>query len=345
MTSLDGDQHPGRDQPRGLATEPPRYAERVPLGRSGVTVSRLGLGTSPLGGLFSAVDDDQAAATLDAAWSAGVRYFDTAPHYGAGLAERRLGHFLTASGLPRTEYTVSTKVGRLLVPGDSAPGDEAFDVDEGLVRVRDYSADGVYRSLADSLERSGLDAFDIVLIHDPDDHWEEAVRGAYPALARLRSEGGVRAIGAGMNQTAMLTRFVRETDLDCVLVAGRYSLLDRTAAEELLPLCAEREVGVLVGGVFNSGVLAAPAPGATFDYAPAPETVLRRARALAERCAAHGVPLAAAALQFPYRHPAVTSVVLGARTAREIAENVDHARREIPQKLWDELDALGTEGR
>ncbi|WP_020138354.1 aldo/keto reductase [Streptomyces sp. 351MFTsu5.1] len=319
--------------------------ERVPLGRSGVTVSRLGLGTSPLGGLFSAVDDGQAADTLDAAWSAGIRYFDTAPHYGAGLAERRLGHFLTASGHPRAEYTVSTKIGRLLVPGDSAPGDEAFDVDEGLVRVRDYSADGVYRSLADSLERSGLDAFDIVLIHDPDDHWEEAVRGAYPALARLRSEGGVRAIGAGMNQTAMLTRFVRETDLDCVLVAGRYSLLDRTAADELLPLCAEREVGVLVGGVFNSGILAAPAPGATFDYAPAPEAVLRRARALAERCAAHGVPLAAAALQFPYRHPAVTSVVLGARSAREIADNVDHARREIPQELWDELDALAPEAR
>lgn len=317
--------------------------ERVPLGRSGVTVSRLGLGTSPLGGLFSAVDAGQAAATLDAAWSAGIRYFDTAPHYGAGLAERRLGDFLTASGRPRTEYTVSTKVGRLLVPGDSAPGDEAFDVDEGLVRVRDYSADGVYRSLAQSLERSGLDAFDVVLIHDPDDHWEDAVRGAYPALARLRSEGGVRAIGAGMNQTGMLSRFVRETDLDCVLVAGRYSLLDRTAADELLPLCAKREVGVLVGGVFNSGILAAPAPGATYDYAPAPEAVLCRAQALAQRCAAHGVPLAAAALQFPYRHPAVTSVVLGARSAREITENVDHAAREIPQELWDELDALGAE--
>lgn len=319
--------------------------ERVPLGRSGVTVSRLGLGTAPLGGLFSAVDADQAAETLDAAWSAGIRYFDTAPHYGAGLAERRLGDFLTTSGRERKDFTVSTKVGRLLVPGDSAPGDEAFDVDEGLVRVRDYSADGVYRSLAQSLERSGLDAFDVVLIHDPDDHWEDAVRGAYPALARLRSEGGVRAIGAGMNQTGMLSRFVRETDLDCVLVAGRYSLLDRTAADELLPLCAKREVGVLVGGVFNSGILAAPAPGATYDYAPAPEAVLRRAQVLAQRCAAHGVPLAAAALQFPYRHPAVTSVVLGARSAREITENVDHAGREIPQELWDELDALGTEAR
>ncbi|MFF7281259.1 aldo/keto reductase [Streptomyces griseorubiginosus] len=328
-----------------LGTDLPPYAEQIPLGRSGVTVTRLGLGTAPLAGLFSAVGADQAAATLDAAWAAGLRYFDTAPHYGAGLAERRLGDFLSASGRPRTEYTVSTKVGRLLVPGDSAPGDEAFHGDEGLVRVRDYSPAGVYRSLAESLERSGLDAFDIVLIHDPDDHWEEAVRGAYPALARLRAEGGVRAIGAGMNQTGMLTRLVRETDLDCVLVAGRYSLLDRTAADALLPLCAEREVGVLVGGVFNSGVLAAPAPGATYDYGPAPEAVLRRAQDLARRCAAHGVPLAAAALQFPYRHPAVTSVVVGARSAREVTENVDHATREIPRELWDELDAFGTAAR
>ncbi|MEV7076237.1 aldo/keto reductase [Streptomyces sp. NPDC093990] len=331
------------DPYRSNRADLPRYLEQVPLGRSGVTVGRLGLGTAPLAGLFSAVGADQAAATLDAAWSAGIRYFDTAPHYGAGLAERRLGAFLTGPGHPRTEYTVSTKVGRLLVAGDAAPGDEAFQVDEGLVRVRDYSSAGVYRSLAESLERTGLDAFDTVLIHDPDDHWEEAVREAYPALARLRSEGAVRAIGAGMNQTAMLTRFVRETDLDCVLVAGRYSLLDRTAADELLPLCAERQVGVLVGGVFNSGVLADPAPGATYDYAPAPEAVLRRAQALAERCAAHGVPLAAAALQFPYRHPAVTSVVVGARSPREIAENVDHATREVPPELWDELDALGTD--
>jgi D-threo-aldose 1-dehydrogenase len=321
------------------------FTERVPLGRSGVTVSRVALGTAPLAGLFPAVGAEQAAATLDAAWTAGIRYFDTAPHYGAGLAERRLGDFLAGTGRPREEYTVSTKVGRLLVPGDAAPGAEAFYGDEGLVRVRDYSADGVYRSLSESLERSGLDAFDIVLIHDPDDHWEEAAGGAYPALARLRAEGAVRAIGAGMNQTAMLTRFVTETDLDCVLVAGRYSLLDRSAADELLPLCAKREVGVLVGGVFNSGILADPAPGATFDYAPASDTVLRRALAMAERCAAHQVPLAAAALQFPLRHPAVTGVVVGARSPQEITETTTHATADIPQALWAELDAPGTEGR
>lgn len=321
------------------------YAERVPLGRSGVTVSRLGLGTAPLGGLFSAVGGRQATDTLEAAWAAGIRYFDTAPHYGAGLAERRLGAFLTGIGHPRPECTVSTKVGRLLVPGDSTPGDEAFYGEPGLVRIRDYSAEGVYRSLAESLERSGLDAFDVVLIHDPDDHWEEAVTGAYPALARLRAEGAVRAIGAGMNQTAMLTRFVTETDLDCVLVAGRYSLLDRSAADELLPTCAEREVGVLVGGVFNSGILANLAPDATYDYAPAPEVVRRHALALGERCAAYGVALAAAALRFPLRHPAVTGVVVGARSAQEITVNVAHATATIPEELWAELDTLERDGR
>ncbi|MYX32915.1 MULTISPECIES: aldo/keto reductase [unclassified Streptomyces] len=328
-----------------IPTERPWYAERVPLGRSGVTVSRIGLGTAPLGGLYSAVGGRQAAGTLDAAWRAGIRYFDTAPHYGAGLAEQRLGAFLTGAGRPRAECTVSTKVGRLLVPGASAPGDEAFHGDPGLVRVRDYSAEGVYRSLAESLERCGLDAFDVVLIHDPDEHWEEAVTGAYPALARLRDEGAVRAIGAGMNQTGILTRFVTETDLDCVLVAGRYSLLDHSAADELLPACADRGVGVLVGGVFNSGILANLAPDAMYDYAPAPQEVLHHALALGERCAEYGVPLAAAALRFPLRHPAVTGVVVGARSAQEVTVNVAHTSATIPEELWAELDALERDRR
>ncbi|MCF2534204.1 aldo/keto reductase [Streptomyces sp. FB2] len=321
----------------------PWYAERVPLGRSGVTVSRIGLGTAPLGGLFSAVGGRDATGTLEAAWAAGIRYFDTAPHYGAGLAEQRLGAFLTGLGPARADCTVSTKVGRLLVPGESAPGDEAFHGAPDLVRIRDYSAEGVYRSLAESLERSGLDAFDIVLIHDPDDHGKEALTGAYPALARLRAEGAVRAIGVGMNQTEMLTRFVTETDVDCVLVAGRYSLLDRSAADELLPACAEREVGVLVGGVFNSGILANLAPDATYDYRPASEAVRRHALALGERCAAHGVALAAAALRFPLRHPAVTGVVVGARSSQEVTVNIAHAGATIPEELWAELDALERE--
>lgn len=311
---------------------------RVPLGRSAVSVTRVGLGTAPLAGLFSAVGARQAEETLRAAWDAGVRYFDTAPHYGAGLAEERLGGFL--AGRPRAEVTVSTKVGRLLVPGQGGD-DEGFAEGTGLTRVRDYSAEGVYRSLSESLERSGLDAFDIVLVHDPDDHYAQASSAAFPALRRLRDEGAVKAIGAGMNQTRMLVRFVQEADPDCVLVAGRYSLLDRTAEEELLPACAERQVGVLVGGVFNSGVLADPRPGATFDYAPASEAVLARAQALARVCADHEVPLAAAALQFPLRHPAVAGVVVGARSAQEVGDNVAHASRAIPEDLWAELESMG----
>ncbi|WP_206306047.1 aldo/keto reductase [Streptomyces sp. RFCAC02] len=297
---------------------------------------RVGLGTGPLGGLYERVTDDQAHATLAAAWDAGVRTFDTAPHYGAGLAEERLGAFL--AGRPRAEFTVSTKVGRLLVPG-AAEADAGFVGAPDRVRVRDYTADGVRRSLAESLERTGLDAFDTVLIHDPDDHWEPALREAYPALERLRAEGTVRAIGVGMNQSEMLARFVTETDIDCVLVAGRYTLLDRGADRELLPRCRERGVDVLVGGVFNSGVLADPGPGAYYDYAPASDDVLRRARRLADLCAAHGVPLPAAAIQFPLRHPAVTGVVLGARSADEVERNAAHAALTVPDALWADLDA------
>jgi D-threo-aldose 1-dehydrogenase len=310
----------------------PSPADVRTLGRSGVPVSRVGFGTAAIGGLFSAVRDDQADAALAASWDAGTRYFDTAPHYGTGLAERRLGTFLRTR--PRAEFTVSTKVGRLLVPGDGSAEPEGFHGDPTLVRRRDYSAEGVYRSVAESLERTGLDSFDVLLVHDPDDHGDEALTGAFPALHRLRAEGAVRAIGAGMNQTGMLARFVRETDLDCVLVAGRYSLLDRSAAEELLPLCRDRGVGVVVGGVFNSGVLADPRPGSTFDYRPAPAAVLERALALRDRCAAYGVPLAAAALQFPLRHPDVAAVLVGARSPEEVIANDRLARLPLPDALW-----------
>ncbi|HST65908.1 MAG TPA: aldo/keto reductase [Mycobacteriales bacterium] len=312
------------------------------LGRSGVPVDRIGFGGAAIGGLYEPVGEQQAAGTLAAAWSAGTRFFDTAPHYGAGLAERRLGAFLRTR--PRDDYVVSTKVGRLLEPTDGPGEPDVFRGAPALVRRRDYSADGVRRSVAASLERTGLDRFDVLLIHDPDEHWEQALSGAYPALERMRAEGTVRAIGAGMNQTAMLVRFVRETDVDCVLVAGRYSLLDRSAAAELLPLCQQRGVGVLVGGVFNSGILAAPGPDATYDYRPAPAAVLDRAVALRDRCAAYGVPLAAAALQFPLRHPAVTGIVVGARSAAEVEANAALATLPVPAELWAELDDEGGVG-
>ncbi|WP_433496573.1 aldo/keto reductase [Sphaerimonospora sp. CA-214678] len=295
-----------------------------------------GLGTGPLGGLFAPVSEEQAEQTLAAAWRAGIRYFDTAPHYGAGLAERRLGRFLR--GLPdgAAEAVVSTKVGRVLVPGEGE--DEGFPGRTGYLRVRDYSRDGVLRSLEDSLRRTGLDRFDLVLIHDPDDHWEQAAGQAYPALAELRDQGVVGAIGAGMNQAEMLTRFVRETDLDAVLVAGRYTLLDRSAARELLPECERRGVAVIVGGVFNSGVLAG---GTTYDYDAVPPETLARVRELGRACASYGVPLPAAALRFPHRHPAVTTVLIGARSAAEVGEDLDFAATPVPGELWGELDHAG----
>ncbi|GIH52976.1 D-threo-aldose 1-dehydrogenase [Microbispora rosea] len=300
-------------------------------------LGRYGLGTAPLGGLFAPVSEEEAGQTLAAAWEAGIRYFDTAPHYGSGLAEERLGRFLRA--LPEAaaaEAVVSTKVGRVLVPGQGE--EEGFPGRTGFVRVRDYSRDGVLRSLDDSLNRTGLDHFDLVFIHDPDDHWEQAAGQAYPALAELRDQGVIGAVGAGMNQAEMLTRFVRETDLDAVLVAGRYTLLDRSAAEELLPECERRGVAVIAGGVFNSGILAG---GTTFNYDAAPPPVLERARGLGRVCASHGVPLPAAALRFPHRHPAVANVLIGARSAEEITEDLALAASDIPDALWEDLDHAG----
>ncbi|MGA8460077.1 MAG: aldo/keto reductase, partial [Streptosporangiaceae bacterium] len=249
----------------------------VPVGSSGVQVTRLVFGGAPIGGLFAPVDDDAAQATLEAAWDAGIRAFDTAPHYGVGLSERRIGRFL--AGRPRGDYVLSTKVGRLLESADGdVDGAEGYFGTPRLARVRDYSRDGVLASLEASLGRLGVDRIDIALIHDPDDHGPEALDGAYPALAELRAEGVIGAVGAGMNQVEMLEWFLPRADLDCVLVAGRYTLLDTRAAASLFPECQRRGVGVLAAGVFNSGVLVDPAPGATYDYLPAADDVMDRAR-------------------------------------------------------------------
>ncbi|WP_440554198.1 aldo/keto reductase [Streptomyces sp. SCPE 10] len=309
-----------------------------------VRLPRLALGCAALGNLYRPVSGEQAHATVDAAWDAGIRCFDTAPHYGLGLSERRLGAALR--GRPRAEYTLSTKVGRLLVPHTGGGDDLAhgFAVAATHRRVWDFSADGVRRSLAQSLDRLGLDHVDIALLHDPDDHGEQALREAYPALERLRDEGVVRAIGAGMNQTAMLTRFVRDTDVDVVLCAGRYTLLDTSALTELLPEAAARGRSVLVGGVFNSGLLAGPGPDATYDYAAAPPELVTRALRMQEVCARHGVPLRSAALRFPLGHPAVTGVLLGARSAAEVADGTARFGEPLPAALWAELRAQGLLG-
>ncbi len=310
-------------------------AETVRIGKTGVSVTRLGLGCAPLGGLYAAVSDEQARATVEQAWQLGVRTFDTAPLYGSGLSEERVGAALS-SRVP-DEFTLSTKVGRLLEAGGSA--DPIFEGASAAAPVFDFSYDGALRSLESSLERLGLDRVDIALIHDPDDHYDEALAGAYAALARLRSEGVVGAIGVGMNQAEALVRFARDADVDCFLIAGRYTLLDHAALGELLPLCVERGIAVIVGGVFNSGILTGG--DGHFDYRPAPPELGARVLRLADVCARWDVPLPAAALQFPLGHPAVACVLAGCRSPAEVAEDVRLFELKLPPGLWDDLRAEG----
>lgn len=287
--------------------------------------SQLALGTGPLAGLFEPVSADRARATIDRAWEVGIRHFDTAPLYGSGLAEERLGAALAAR--PRDEYTVSTKVGRVLVPGSPSPH---FVGSPPLEAVFDYTPDGIRRSLAGSLERLGLERVDVVLLHDPEQHMDQT-RRAVDTVREL-----AQWIGVGTNVAATAAELVARDEVDVVLLAGRYTLLDRTAGDELLPLCAARGVPVLAAGVFNSGVLAG---GSTFDYERAPDKIIAHRRALETMCAPYDVPVAAAALQFPLRNPAVTSVVVGARSAAEIEEDARLLGAPVPDALWSEIDA------
>lgn len=315
---------------------------RRPLGRGGLQVGPHAFGSAPIGNSGSAVSDADAAGALAAAWECGVRYLDTAPHYGLGLAERRIGAAL--SDLPRDELIVSTKVGRLLEPSPAGGRDtEGFDVPATHVRMRDYSRDGVLRSLESSLARLGLDRVDLLLVHDPDEHYREALDSAFPALEELRAQRVIRAYGAGMNQSEMLADFVRHTDLDVLLLAGRYTLLEQGALDELLPLCVAREVSVIAGGVFNSGLLATdePDPGSTYDYGPVPAELLAKARSLAAVCRRHDTTLPAAAVHFALRHPAVATVCLGSRTAAEVRRNAGLFAAAPPDELWAELAATG----
>ncbi|MEU0672209.1 aldo/keto reductase [Streptomyces sp. NPDC006172] len=308
-----------------------------------VTVCELGFGGSVIGNLYRVTPAEAATAAVDAAWDAGVRYFDTAPHYGLGLSERRLGAALRER--PREEYTVSSKVGRLLVPNDSPRGadSEGFAVRDDLRRQWDFSRDGVLRSLDDTLERTGLDRIDVVYLHDPDDHWRQAADEAMPALAELRDQGVIGAIGAGMNQSAMLARFLRETAADVVMLAGRYTLLDQSALDDVLPAAHDTGKSVVAVGVFNSGLLARdrPAEGMKYDYRDAPTDLVARARALAEACEAHGTTLPAAAIAFPRTHPHVVNVTLGMGDPGEVARNARLHRLAVPDGLWDDLRERG----
>jgi D-threo-aldose 1-dehydrogenase len=312
------------------------------LGRTTVEVTRLGFGGGPLGGLYTALDDDTAAAALTAAWDGGIRYFDTSAHYGLGESERRIGALL--SGKPRAQYSLSTKVGRILVPQDAAGRiDEAFQVPATHRRVWDFSRDGIARSVEDSLSRMGAERFDMLFLHDAEDHFEPALRDGYPALAELRAQGVVGAIGAGMYDTKLLTRLVQEADVDVVMLASRYTLLNHSALDDLLPACAERGVPVLAAAVFNSGVLAAPRPpaDATYDYYPAPPELLRRVNRIADVCEAHGATLPQAAMAFPLLHPVVAGVVAGMRSAAEVRSNVAAFEAGPPAALWSDLCAAG----
>ncbi|MEV5705047.1 aldo/keto reductase [Actinoallomurus sp. NPDC052274] len=312
------------------------------LGRSTVEVTELGFGGGPLGGLFAPLDDETATNTLEAAWSCGIRYFDTSPHYGIGHSERRTGEFLRS--MPRGGFTLSTKVGRLLVEQDPAGRrDESFHVPATHRRVWDFSRDGVLRSVEDSVSRMGVDRIDVLFLHDAEQHFEDALRDGYPALAELRSQGVVGAVGAGMYHPGMLTRLVEETDVDVVMLSGRYTLLDHSALDDLLPACTARGVSVLAASIFNSGLLATPRPaeGAPFDYAPVSPEILRRARRIAAVCEAHGVTLPQAAMAFPLLHPAVAGIVVGMRSPDEVRDNIAAYRAEVPGRMWADLVAAG----
>jgi len=306
------------------------------IGTTSLKVTQLGLGTAPLGGLYKPVSDDDAFSTMASAWDSGIRFFDTAPQYGNGLSERRLGQFLATKN--RDDFVLATKVGRLLrKPSEPAAEDEYYKGTPPERPVFDFSYDGVMRSVDESLARLGLTRIDMLHIHDPDNHFDAAIKGAYRALDRLRSDGTIAAVGAGMNQSEMLSRFAREGRFDCFLLAGRYTLLEQHSLDEFLPLCLEKKISVIIGGVYNSGLLANPSAQAKFNYQDADPSLIDRARKLEAICIAHGVPLRAAALQFPLAHPAVASVLMGPRNAAELADNESMLSHKIPGVLWEEL--------
>jgi D-threo-aldose 1-dehydrogenase len=311
--------------------------EKKALGSSGLEVTRLGLGCAAIGGLYGDIPEEQATAVVRRALDLGLNLFDTAPLYGSGKSELRLGRAL--KGVPRDSYVLATKVGRVLVPTEGKDrGQEIFENPPPFKPVFDFSYDGVMRSFESSLERLGVDRIDVLHIHDPDDHYEAAIKGAYPALDRLRSQGVIRAVSAGMNQWEMLARFAREGRFDCFLLAGRYSLLEQEAMDELLPLCIEKRIGIMAGGTYNSGILAKGAqPGSKYNYADAPPQVIEKARQLEEVAARHQVSLKAASSQFALAHPAITCIIPGTRQPARVDENFALLGEKIPAAFWGEL--------
>ena len=329
-----------------------RHWDRI--GNGGLTFTELGFGTAPLGNLYRAISEDDAHAVLSRAWDVGVRYFDTAPLYGLGLAETRLNHFLRDK--PRGDYVLSTKIGRLLrrcETGEERTGvGKFFDV-PARREIYDYSYDGVMRSLEFSLERLGVDSVDILYAHDLDvfTHGSEAARdarlkelmaGGYKALLSLREQGVIRAFGAGVNEWQACQWLTERGDFDLFLLAGRYTLLEQEALETFMPMAEERGIGIVIGGPYNSGILATgPKPGAFYNYDPAPQAILDRVARIEAVCNRHTARMVDAAFQFPLRHPAVVSVIPGGQGVSEMDANAVAARAEIPPALWSDLKAEG----
>ena len=322
--------------------------------RSGAQLSatELGFGGAPLGNLYAAIPEETAQATLEAAWDAGIRIFDTAPLYGLGLSEERYGRFLSTK--PRDDYVLSTKAGRILqdCPPEEATPDKFIDVPSRKFTF-DYSYDGVMRSFEDSLQRIGVERIDILLCHDidifthgtaeaSDQRIREFMAGGYKAFVKLRDERVIKAIGAGINEWPVAEKLANEGDFDIFLLAGRYTLLEQEALTSFLPLCQETGIGIMLGGPYNSGILAIGArPGSTYDYTPAPQDVLDRVARIERVCSAHDVPIAAAALRFPLAHPCVFTNIPGARTPQEVRQNVETLNVTIPAALWSDLKAEG----
>ncbi|WP_062209174.1 aldo/keto reductase [Demequina oxidasica] len=312
--------------------------------RTGLELTEFGFGAAQIGNLYTAVSDEAAEAAVNTAWESGVRYFDTAPHYGLGLSERRLGRALAK--YPRDEFVLSTKVGRLLEETPENAGEmdnDAYAVRAERRRVWDFSRDGVRRSIEASLERTGLGHFDIVYLHDPDQHWEVASATGAPALAELRDEGVINAFGAGMNQSEMLERFIRECDADVVMCASRFTLLEQGALDDVLPAAQEHGASVVAAAPYNTGLLSRDVvpDQAKYDYGDAPAEQVQRAREIATVCASHGVSLPAAAVQFALRHPSIVSVVAGVRTVSQATSSIQRLTAPIPEELWRDLNSLG----
>ncbi len=326
-----------------------RHSELVKIPRIDRHVTKLALGSAPLGGLFTEVTDAEAEATILAAVNSGINFFDTAPLYGHGNAEKRVGAALNKANKP---FVISTKVGRVLqkftpeeISGKVAGLAGYVGVDPTIFPVFDFSKEGIVRSLEESLTRLNLASVDIALIHDADDEIDKAIAESYPVLDELRSKGVIKGIGVGLNYCSYATKAVKEMDLDIILIAGRYSLLDQSAQEELFKECMKKNTGVMVGGVYNSGVLANPTLESTYDYVKVTPEILKRALDIKQLLADFHVPLTAAAIQFPLRHPAVTCVVTGSRSVKELISNISDFDMDIPEAAWNALEESGLVNR